>query len=215
MKKTEKDKIPQASVVKDEEIKAIERLKNGEQGARIELIELNVWVAEYVASRYVNVYNSFEDLVSVAFLGLVKAMNRYDPHKNVKPSTFAIKCARNEILMYLRSSNKKLREVSLEKIIADDPSGSSLSIADTISTGDEAVLDEVMAEEIKEIINGALDELDKDQRLIMELRFGLNGKQAHTQSEIADILGTSQSYVSKKEKALLAKLENILQTKLI
>ncbi len=190
---------------------ALERLRQGKNGARMELIEQNMWVVYYAAKKYANTYNAFEDLVSIANLGLVKAMYAFDPDKNVKPSSFALKCIKNEFLMYFRRTNRLQKEVSIEQPLIAEENGRALSIGDTIATDEEIVWEEVFKKQCNCDLQRAINSLDKRDKWIMDMRFGLGGEREHTQSEVAEQLHVTQSYISKVEKKLLKKIRNMLE----
>ncbi len=196
------------NILLQNEKNAIERLSKGDQTARKDLVMCNLWVAYYAAKQYASDYNKFEDLVSIANLGLVKAMNYFDPDKRVKPSSFAIRCIRNEFLMYFRKNNRHIKEVSLEAPLATNGEGESIYLSDVVSVGDELVWEEIMRKEMRSKINLALNALHAKEKYIMEMRFGLNNNQEHTQAELATILNVSQSCISKLESKVLKKIRN-------
>ncbi len=193
------------------ESKAIERLRQGKNSARMELIEQNMWVVYYAARKYANENNIFEDLVSIANLGLVKAMYAFDPNKNVKPSSFAMKCIKNEFLMYFRRNKRHSNEISLELPLCVESDGQELLIGDTIATEDEIVWEEVLKKQRRGELIKAINSLGERDKWIMDMRFGLSGKREHTQSEVAKQLRVTQSYISKVEKKLLKKIRNMLE----
>lgn len=190
---------------------AIERLRQGNSSARIELMEQNMWVVYYAAKKYASANNIFEDLVSIANLGLVKAMYAFDPDRNVKPSSFAMKCIKNEFYMYFRRNSKLAREISLELPLAAQEDGQELSIGDVISTENEIVWEEVLKKQRSSELIRAVNSLDKREKCIMDMRFGLSGEREHTQAEVAARLNVTQSYISKVEKRLLKKIRNMLE----
>ena len=148
-----------------------------------------------------------DDLVSIGTIGLIKAVGSYNPDKNIKLATFASRCIENEILMHLRKTGKQRAEVSLDEPLNVDWEGNMLLLCDIIGTDADAVYNRVEASDEKKILKDTFDKLPKRERQILELRFGLYGKDEMTQKEIADMMGISQSYISRLEKKIVDNLK--------
>lgn len=164
-----------------------------------------MWLAVSLARKYADRYSNVEDLSSVAFVGLVKAMNHYDPEKNPIPEIFARKCIKNEIFMYLRRDKNKIHPISLEQTVSSEDG--NIHLFDMIATDSELVFGEVVINENKLEIEKIVSTLGEKERRILELRYGLNGNEEHTQKEVGDVLGFTQSYISKLEKKALKQVK--------
>ncbi len=199
--------IQKSDMAEDERI-LVGRMLQGDMDARNALAEKNMRVAVCAARRYASAENRKEDLLSIACVGLVKALNNFDPGRKAKLSTYASRCIENEILMYLRRKNRQPKAISLDGPLPMD--GRLLITGDRVSTDAEAVLGEVLRREnnaeVQQILNG-MCEIDKR---ILQLRFGLGQEQEHTQAEVAARLAVTQSYISKKEKKLLEQVKKQL-----
>ena len=161
----------------------------------------------YIAKRFDNTGVDMDDLVSIGTIGLIKAVGSYNPDKNIKLATFASRCIENEILMHLRKTGKQRAEVSLDEPLNVDWEGNMLLLCDIIGTDADAVYNRVEASDEKKILKDTFDKLPKRERQILELRFGLYGKDEMTQKEIADMMGISQSYISRLEKKIVDNLK--------
>ena len=194
------------------EAQAIARLPFDE-GARGLLIEHNLRLVVYIARRFENTGAGLEDLVSIGTLGLIKAINTVRADKNIKLATYASRCIENEILMYLRKHGSR-NEVSIDEPLNVDWDGNELLLCDVLSSDEESV-DSVLAEQDeKRLLRAALSRLAPRERLIIELRFGFGGKREMTQKEVAEMLGISQSYISRLEKKIIAELHEELAGKI-
>ena len=194
------------------EAQAIARLPFDE-GARGLLIEHNLRLVVYIARRFENTGAGLEDLVSIGTLGLIKAINTFRADKNIKLATYASRCIENEILMYLRKHGSR-NEVSIDEPLNVDWDGNELLLCDVLSSDEESV-DSVLAEQDeKRLLRAALSRLAPRERLIIELRFGFGGKREMTQKEVAEMLGISQSYISRLEKKIIAELHEELAGKI-
>lgn len=193
-----------------EEKEALDRLSKGDSEARDLLIEHNLRLVVYVAKRYDTSQNGgIEDLISIGTIGLVKAINTFKADKNIKLATYASRCIENEILMYLRRNNKIRYEVSIDEPLNVDWDGNELLLSDILGT-DENVISKDMEEEVdKKLLRMALEKLNDRERDIIELRFGINCKDGkeRTQKEVADMMGISQSYISRLEKKIMRRLK--------
>lgn len=200
-----------APLEKEEEEKTIEEYMNGSLAARNRLIEHNLRLVVYVAKRYeTNLYN-LEDLISIGTLGLVKAIQTFKPEKNIKLATYASRCIENEILMYLRKKSKRKNEVSLDEPLKCDYDGNELLLGDILSESDNKVLEDINDGEEKEELYKAIETLRPREKQILSMRFGLNGMKEYTQKETAEMLGISQSYISRLEKRIIRKLKVCLK----
>ena len=190
-----------------EEEDALTRLKNGDEQARDLLIEHNLRLVVYVAKKYDSLQNgSIEDLISIGAIGLVKAVNTFKMDKNIKLATYASRCIENEILMFLRKNNKLRQEISLDEPLNVDYDGNELLLSDIIGTDKDIVQDEIEHNDQKEKFYKALHHLNKREQQILMMRYGLIGHEELTQKDVADILGISQSYISRLEKKIIKKL---------
>lgn len=204
------DVLP-APLEAQEEAKMLENLEGGEhqEEARKRLIEHNLRLVVYIAKKFDNTGVGVEDLISIGTIGLIKAINTFNPLKNIKLATYASRCIENEILMYLRRNNKVRLEVSIDEPLNVDWDGNELLLSDILGT-DENIISKNLEEEVdKKLLRMALDKLGERERMIIEMRFGLNTKDGaeRTQKEVADILGISQSYISRLEKKIMKRLK--------
>ena len=193
------------------EAAAIEHMASDE-GARALLIEHNLRLVVYIARRFENTGAGLEDLVSIGTLGLIKAINTFRADKNIKLATYASRCIENEILMYLRKHGAR-NEVSIDEPLNVDWDGNELLLSDVLGSDEESMDSELAARDEKRLLRAALSELAPRERLIIELRFGFDGRREMTQKEVADLLGISQSYISRLEKKILAELHAELSGK--
>ncbi len=191
----------------EEENDLIERLKDGEEDVKSELIERNLRLVVYIAKKFENTGISVEDLISIGTIGLIKAVNTFDPNKKIKLATYASRCIENEILMFLRRNNKTKMEVSIDEPLNVDLDGNELLLSDILGTDNEVIYQYVESEVDKQLLKMAIQKLSKREKDIINLRFGLNGEIEKTQKEVADMLGISQSYISRLEKRILKRLK--------
>ena len=193
---------------KDEEEELVQELINGKEGVRDILIERNLRLVVYIARKFENTGVGVEDLISVGTIGLIKAVNTFNPEKKIKLATYASRCIENEILMYLRKNNKKKAEVSFDEPLNTDLDGNELLLSDVLGTENDEIY-KIIEEEIdKNLLFMALDKLSDREKQIMELRFGLTTRgNEKTQKEVASILGISQSYISRLEKKIISRLK--------
>lgn len=189
----------------EEEQELLLRLQAGDLVVRTPLIERNLRLVVYIARKFENTGIFIEDLVSIGTIGLIKAVNTFDPSKNIKLATYASRCIENEILMYLRRTSKLKAEVSFDEPLNVDWDGNELVLADVVGNESD-ILRHIEKEVDKALLTTALQQLTGREKKIMELRFGLNGEKELTQREVADLLGISQSYISRLEKKILKKL---------
>ena len=206
------DVLPQP-LSREEETEAVATLEQGGEGAeraRSLLIERNLRLVAFIARRYENSGVGIEDLISIGTLGLIKAVNTFRSDKNIKLATYASRCIENEILMYLRKIGGR-QEVSIDEPLNTDWDGNELLLSDILGSDEEPVIQELEATEERIALHRAVARLEERERFIIELRFGLNEKKEMTQSEVADLLGISQSYISRLEKKILRKLRRELE----
>lgn len=189
----------------EEEQDLLQRLQKGDLLVRTPLIERNLRLVVYIARKFENTGIPIEDLVSIGTIGLIKAVNTFDPSKNIKLATYASRCIENEILMYLRRTSKLKAEVSFDEPLNVDWDGNELVLADVVGSESD-IISHIEKEVDKALLAAALEQLTGREKRIMELRFGLNSEQERTQREVADLLGISQSYISRLEKKILKKL---------
>ena len=190
----------------EEEIYFLKRLKYDDSIKTI-LIERNLRLVVYIARKFENTGICIEDLISIGTIGLIKAVNTFNPDKNIKLATYASKCIENEILMYLRRNNKLKSEVSFDEPLNVDWDGNELLLSDILGTDGDIIFKFLEKEVDKELLNQAIDKLSGREKTIVELRFGLKNGKEKTQKEVADILGISQSYISRLEKRIIKRLK--------
>lgn len=194
-------------LTKDEEEKLVNKILNGEEETRSILIERNLRLVVYIARKFENTGVNIEDLISVGTIGLIKAVNTFDPNKMIKLATYASRCIENEILMYLRRNSKVKAEISFYEPLNIDWDGNELLLSDILGTDNDMVYNMIEDEVDKQLLILAMKKLNNREREIVELRFGLNGQGEKTQKEVADMLGISQSYISRLEKRIIKRLK--------
>ncbi len=190
----------------DEEAYLIKRLENGDLSVKSTLIERNLRLVVYIARKFENTGVGIEDLVSIGTIGLIKAVNTFDPLKKIKLATYASRCIENEILMYLRRNNKTRSEVSFDEPLNIDWDGNELLLSDVLGTENDVIYKFIEEEVDRKLLRLALKKLSGREQKIMELRFGLADGLEKTQKEVADLLGISQSYISRLEKRIIKRL---------
>ena len=178
------------------------------------LIVHNLRLVVYIAKKFENTGVGLEDLTSIGSIGLIKAINTYKVDKNIKLATYASRCIENEILMYIRKSANKRFEISMEEPLNTDWDGNELLLSDVLGTEEDSVYKSIEASEDSKIIREAVSKLNKREQLIIKLRFGLDGCEEKTQKEVADMLGISQSYISRLEKKIFKRLKKEIETKI-
>ena len=204
------DKLPEPLSKEAEEFYLV-MAQDGDIMAKDKLIEHNLRLVVFLAKKYENVKADLEDLVSIGTIGLIKAINTYSMDKNIKLATYASRCIDNEILMYLRKNKKTNSEISLEESLSYDAEGNELHLEDIIGTDSDVVAKNVLEKDDKKKILEEIAKLNKRDKEIMTLRYGLEGKEEKTQKEVADLLGISQSYISRIEKKVIKKLQTIIK----
>ena len=196
---------------KEEEVKYVELFLNGDNDARNKLIEHNLRLVVFLAKKYENTGVDLEDLVSIGTIGLIKGVNTYKLGKNIKLATYASRCIDNEILMYLRKTKRKKAEISFEDSLSFDSDGNELHLEDVLGTEEDIVTKPLEDKLDKAILKEEVEKLNKRDKEIIELRYGLNGKKELTQKEVADLLGISQSYISRIEKKVIKRLSQVIK----
>jgi len=192
---------------KDEEEDLVNKLDNGDEKIRSTLIERNLRLVVYIARKFENTGVYVEDLISVGTIGLIKAVNTFNPEKKIKLATYASRCIENEILMYLRRNSKIKAEISFYEPLNIDWDGNELLLSDILGTENDTVYNLIEDEVDKQLLVMALKSLNDREKEIVRLRFGLNGTREKTQKEVADMLGISQSYISRLEKKIIKRLK--------
>jgi len=192
---------------KEDEEKYITAAACGEEWAKRPLIEHNLRLVVYIARRFENTGINLEDLISIGTIGLIKAVNTYNPVKNIKLATYASRCIENEILMYLRKINNQKLEISLDEPLNTDWDGNELLLSEVLGTDEDIVMRPMEEETDKMLLWDALETLEQRERDIITMRFGLGGGQELTQKEVADRMGISQSYISRLEKRIMLRLK--------
>ena len=194
----------------EQEQQALQRLEAGEEAAKQLLVEHNLRLVVYIARRFENTGTSLEDLISIGTIGLIKAIGTYRRDKNIKLATYASRCIENEILMHLRKTANLKNEVSLDEPINMDCDGNELLLCDILGTEEDLILRPLEDDVDLCILRQALRELPPREREIIQLRFGLGGRQELTQKEVAQKMGISQSYISRLEKKIMIRLKKEL-----
>ena len=191
----------------EEEAEMLAKLSGGEKEIRDKLVEHNLRLVVYIARRFENTGVDLDDLVSVGTIGLIKAVNSFNLDKNIKLATYASRCIENEILMHLRRTVKLKCEVSFDEPLNTDWEGNELMLSDVMGTDGDIVYKKIENGLESELLGVALTKLNDREREIMELRYGLKGEEEKTQREVADMLGISQSYISRLEKKIILRLK--------
>lgn len=200
------DPLPQP-LTHEEELQLVSQLHQDDGTVRSILIERNLRLVVFIARKFENTDVGLEDLISIGTIGLIKAVNTFDPGKKIKLATYASRCIENEVLMHLRHTSKLRREVSLDEPLRTDWDGNELLLSDVLGTESDLVSRGLEEDTEKQLLFSALSQLSPREQRIMRLRFGLGGGREMTQKEVADILGISQSYISRLEKRILSRLQ--------
>lgn len=200
------DTLP-APLSQEEEAYLISSLAEGNENVRKLLIEHNLRLVVYIARRFENTGIGIEDLISIGTIGLIKAINTYNPTKNIKLATYASRCIENEILMYLRKNSNQKTEVSFDEPLNTDWDGNELLLSDILGTDGDSVIQPIEDDVDRQLLRSAMEKLSPREKTIISMRFGLNGDEEKTQKEVADLLGISQSYISRLEKRIIVRLK--------
>lgn len=200
---------------KEREQQIMEELRQGMEDNRELLIIHNLRLVVYISKKFETKTTSTEDLVSIGTIGLMKAVKTFNPDKNIKLATYASRCIENEILMHLRKVNSMKSEMSFDEPLSVDWDGNELTLRDVLGTEPNDVYEEIEYDDEKRVLMNTVNSLPEKERNLMIMRFGLNGQQSHTQKELADKLGISQSYISRLEKRILTKIKNEMLKKAV
>lgn len=195
-------------LTKEEEAKYLKLLGDGSEEARSVLIERNLRLVVYIARKFENTGINIEDLISIGTIGLIKAVNTFDIDRNIKLATYASRCIENEILMYLRRTSRMRQEVSFDEPLNVDWDGNELLLSDILGTEPDVITKGLESEVEAELLQRALSGLNEREQQIMRLRFGLQNEKRKTQKDVADLLGISQSYISRLEKKIIKQLKS-------
>ncbi len=198
------DVLP-APLTKDEEEELLVHLE--EEKAKSTLIERNLRLVVYIARKFENTGINVEDLISIGTIGLIKAINTFKTDKNIKLATYASRCIENEILMYLRKNQNTKTEISIDEPLNVDWDGNELLLSDVLGTDNDVTYQSIEREVDIELLTLAMEKLSKREQDIMRMRFGLSGQKEKTQKEVADLMGISQSYISRLEKRIIKRLK--------
>lgn len=204
--------LPPPLEVKEEE-KLIKKLEENDFEARQTLVERNLRLVVYIAKKFENTGVGIEDLVSIGTIGLMKSINTFKAGKNIKLATYASRCIENEILMFLRKSNRTKGELSIDEPLNQDGDGNELLLSDILGTDGDIVSKGIEDEVDKKLLRISMEKLNSREKNIMELRFGFKTGNEKTQKEVADMLGISQSYISRLEKKILSKMKKDILSK--
>ncbi len=206
------DNLPAPLSSKEEE-EAINKLDKGDDDARKLLVEHNLRLVVYIAKKFENTGVGIEDLVSIGTIGLMKAINTFNSEKKIKLATYASRCIENEILMYLRRSNRLKSEISIDEPLNQDGDGNELLLSDILGTEEDITSRRLEDEVDQKLLKASISKLNKREKDIMELRFGFITGNEKTQKEVADMLGISQSYISRLEKKIIGKMKKEILSK--
>lgn len=196
---------------KQEETEIFEKLINGDESVRDKLIIHNLRLVVYIARKFENTGAGLEDIISIGTIGLIKAVKTFCPTRNIKLATYASRCIENEILMFLRKTSSLKNEVSIDEPLNVDWDGNELLLSDVLGSEPDTVNRDIELEDQKSIVYKTIDSLHEREKTIMYMRFGIGGEKEYTQKEVADILGISQSYISRLEKRIISKLKKTVE----
>lgn len=199
---------------KAEEDECVARLESGDDAARRELIEHNLRLVVYISKRFENTGINIEDLISIGTIGLIKAVNTFNSGKKIKLATYASRCIENEILMYLRKISSQRTEVSFDEPLNTDWDGNELLLSDILGTDEDEVSRPLEDDADRQMLMAAIDCLNEREKTIILMRFGLSGSGEYTQKEVADMMGISQSYISRLEKKIIDRLRREMLRKM-
>lgn len=204
------DKLPEP-LSREEEMDLVDKATNGDEMAKNKLIEHNLRLVVFLSKKYENTGIDLEDLVSIGTIGLIKGINTYKLDKNIKLATYASRCIDNEILMFLRKNKKRKSEVSFEDNLSFDSEGNELHLEDILGTESDVVTKGIENETDKSLLYQEINKLNQRDKQIMVLRYGLYNHEEMTQKDVANLLGISQSYISRIEKKVIKRLKNVVK----
>lgn len=198
-------------LTKKEEDEIFNKLTDGDESVREKLITHNLRLVVYISRKFENTGAGLEDLISIGTIGLIKAVRTFCPTRNIKLATYASRCIENEILMYLRKTSSLKNEISIDEPLNIDWDGNELLLSDVLGSEPDIVNQNIELEDQKNIIYKTIESLGEREKTIMHMRFGIGGEKEYTQKEVADILGISQSYISRLEKRIILKLKKTVE----
>lgn len=204
------DTLP-APLSKEEECEILKKAGEGSEAARDQLITHNLRLVVYIARKFENSGVGIEDLISIGTIGLIKAVRTFCPEKNIKLATYSSRCIENEILMYLRKNAQTRNELSIDEPLNVDWDGNELLLSDVLGSDPDIVNRGIEQEAERDFLLECVSHLSQREQTIMRLRFGIGGEQEHTQKEVADLLGISQSYISRLEKKIIKRLRRDIE----
>ena len=204
------EKLP-TPLTTEEEKELLLKLAKGDDEAKKKLVEKNLRLVVYIAKKFENTNINIEDLISIGTIGLIKAVNTFSTDRNIKFATYASRCIENEILMFLRKASQRRNEISIEEPLNTDWDGNELLLCDVLGSDADIINRDIEQELECDLLMDAVSKLNTREAMIMELRFGLNGNKEHTQKQVADLLGISQSYISRLEKKIIKRLKTDLE----
>ena len=207
------DVLP-APLTQEQERQALQQLQEGDEAARQTLIEHNLRLVVYIARRFENTGVNLEDLISIGTIGLIKAVGTFRPDRNIKLATYSSRCIENEILMHIRKIANQKTEVSLDEPINTDWDGNELLLSDVLGTDSDTVMRPMEDDVDHELLRQALSKLSEREMQIVQMRFGLGGRPEKTQKEVAELMGISQSYISRLEKRIMLRLRREISRQL-
>ena len=204
----------QPPLTPEEEKEVLERIEKGDKEARKILVERNLRLVVYIAKKFENTGVGLEDLISIGTIGLMKGVNTFKIDKKIKLATYASRCIENEILMHLRRSNKIKSEISIDEPLNQDCDGNELLLSDVLGTDSDVTSRRIEEEIDRKLLRESIEKLNKREKCIMKLRFGFTTGDEKTQKEVADMLGISQSYISRLEKKIIGKMKKEISSKI-
>ena len=204
------DSLPPPLGEKEEKI-AYELLKTGDKKGKELLIVHNLRLVVYIAKKFESTGIGLEDLISIGTIGLIKSVNTYNPDKNIKLATYASRCIENEILMYLRKSNQYKNDISIDEPLNIDWDGNELLLSDILGTDNDIVMRGIESEVERQLVLKEIEKLSGREKTIMKMRFGIDSGHEMTQKQVADVVGISQSYISRLEKKILKRIKRNLE----
>lgn len=202
-----------APLSSEEEETLLERLEKNDEEAKKILVERNLRLVVYISKKFENTGIDIEDLISIGTIGLMKAINTFKVSKNIKLATYSSRCVENEILMYLRRTNKIKGEISIDEPLKQDGDGNELLLSDILGTDNDVTSKNIEDEVDKKLLRISMQKLNEREKNIMDLRFGFSTGYEKTQKEVADMLGISQSYISRLEKKIISKMKKEIMSK--
>ncbi len=198
-------------LTKKQEVEIFQKITDGDESGRETLIVHNLRLVVYISKKFENTGAGLEDLISIGTIGLIKAVKTFCPTRNIKLATYASRCIENEILMYLRKTSSLKNEVSIDEPLNIDWDGNELLLSDVLGSEPDTVNQNIELEDQKNLIYKTIDSLAQREKQIMYMRFGIGGTKEYTQKQVADILGISQSYISRLEKRIIEKLKKTVE----